>query len=358
VRLAILTSRIRVEEKLLIEALRRRAIAFDIIDDGELLLDLSRPDEQWREYDAVLYRSLSQSRGLAVLHVLEHWGIRVCNSAAVTATCNDKLLTTLALLRAEIPVPQTLLAFDTQVTIRGIEALGYPVVLKPTSGSWGRLLARINDRDAAEAVLEHQETLGSYQHHIHYVQEYIAKQQRDIRAFVVGERTICAIYRTSEHWVTNTARGAVASNCPVTPELESLCARAAQAVGGGILAVDLLEDPQRGLLVNEINATMEFRNSIAPTGVDIPNEMIDYVFSGVTIGTEGDASVPTPHPHCRDKDIRTDETIGHVGDASVPTPHPHHSRPYGLAGIEGDASVPTPHPHYSRPYGLQEEVVR
>ena len=280
-RLAILTSRIRVEERLLIDALRQRAIAFDIVDDGELLLDLSYPDERWREYDAVLCRSMSQSRGLAMLHVLEHWGVRVYNPATVTATCNDKLLTTLALLRAGIPTPHTMLAFDSQVAIKGMDMLGYPVVLKPTSGSWGRLLARINDRDAAEAVLEHRETLGSYQHHIHYIQEYIAKPQRDIRAFVVGERTICAIYRTSEHWVTNTARGAVASNCPVTPELDSLCVRAAQAVGGGILAIDVLEDERCGLLVNEINATMEFRNSIAPTGVDIPNAMLDYVLSCV-----------------------------------------------------------------------------
>ena len=280
-RLAILTSRIRVEERLLIDALRQRAIAFDIVDDGELLLDLSHPDERWREYDAVLCRSMSQSRGLAMLHVLEHWGVRVYNPATVTATCNDKLLTTLALLRAGIPTPHTMLAFDSQVAIKGMDMLSYPVVLKPTSGSWGRLLARINDRDAAEAVLEHRETLGSYQHHIHYIQEYIAKPQRDIRAFVVGERTICAIYRTSEHWVTNTARGAVASNCPVTPELDSLCVRAAQAVGGGILAIDVLEDERRGLLVNEINATMEFRNSIAPTGVDIPNAMLDYVLSCV-----------------------------------------------------------------------------
>ena len=280
-RLAILTSRIRVEERLLIDALRQRAIAFDIVDDGELLLDLSHPDERWREYDAVLCRSMSQSRGLAMLHVLEHWGVRVYNPATVTATCNDKLLTTLALLRAGIPTPHTMLAFDSQVAMKGMDMLSYPVVLKPTSGSWGRLLARVNDRDAAEAVLEHRETLGSYQHHIHYIQEYIAKPQRDIRAFVVGERTICAIYRTSEHWVTNTARGAVASNCPVTPELDSLCMRAAHAVGEGILAIDVLEDERRGLLVNEINATMEFRNSIAPTGVDIPNEMLEYVLSGV-----------------------------------------------------------------------------
>jgi len=278
-RLAILASRIRVEEKLLVEALRQRAVAFDIIDDEELLLDLAQPDERWQQYDAVLCRSLSQSRALAVMYVLEHWGIPVHNSAATTATCNDKLLTTLALLRAHVPVPRTMLAFAANSAVQGIETLGYPAVLKPVTGSWGRLLARVNDRDAAEAVLEHQETLGSYQHHIHYIQQYISKPQRDIRAFVIGDRTVCAIYRTSEHWVTNTARGAVASNCPVTPELDQLCTRAAQAVGGGILAIDLLEDPGQGLLINEINATMEFRNSIAPTGVDIPGLMLDYVLS-------------------------------------------------------------------------------
>ena len=283
-RLAILTSRIRVEEKLLIEALKRRTVAFDVIDDGDLLLDLACPDERWSGYDAVLCRSVSQSRGLALLSVLEHWGIPVFNPASVTATCNDKLITTLALLRAGIPTPRTLLAFAPETTLRGIEMLGYPAVLKPTTGSWGRLLARVNDGDAAEAILEHQETLGSYQHHIHYVQEYIDKPQRDIRAFVVGDRTICAIYRNSDHWITNTARGAVASNCPVTAELDSLCTRAARAVGGGILAIDVLEDRERGLLVNEINATMEFRNSIAPTGVNIPDAMLDYILENAYQG--------------------------------------------------------------------------
>ncbi len=282
--IALLTSRIRVEEKLLIEALERRNVTYDIIDDGELLLDLARPDPRWQNYDAVLCRSMSQSRGLAVLHILEHWGIPVFNSAAVTETCNDKLLTTLALLHTRIPTPRTLIAFDAPNAVRGIETLGYPAVLKPVTGSWGRLLARINDRDAAEAVLEHQETLGGYQHSTHYIQQYVDKPQRDIRAFVIGDQTICAIYRTSEHWVTNTARGAVSSNCPVTPELDELCVRAAGAVGGGILAVDVLEDAEHGFLVNEINATMEFRNSIAPTGVDIPGLMLQYVLSRVRVG--------------------------------------------------------------------------
>ncbi|HEX8220602.1 MAG TPA: lysine biosynthesis protein LysX [Chloroflexia bacterium] len=283
-RLGIIASRIRVEEKLLIGALEQRGVEYDIVDDGDLLLDLARADERWRRYDAVLCRSVSQSRGLALMYVLEHWGVPVFNPASVTATCNDKLLTTLALLRAGVPTPRTMIAFTPESAMQGIEALGYPAVLKPVTGSWGRLLARVNDRDAAEAVLEHQETLGSYQHHIRYIQEHVDKPGRDIRAFVVGDRTVCAIYRTSEHWVTNTARGAVATNCPVTDELNDLCVRAGRAVGGGILAVDVFEDGERGLIVNEINATMEFRNSIAPTGVDIPGAMLDYVLAHVPTG--------------------------------------------------------------------------
>ena len=154
--------------------------------------------------------------------------------------------------------------------------MGYPVVLKPAVGSWGRLLARINDRDAAEALLEHKVTLGSFHHGAFYIQEYVEKDGRDIRAFVVDGETICAIYRDSPHWITNTARGGRASNCPVTPELASISEAAAAAVGGGVVAVDLFETAQ-GLQVNEVNYTMEFRNSIDTTGVNIPARVVDYV---------------------------------------------------------------------------------
>jgi [lysine-biosynthesis-protein LysW]--L-2-aminoadipate ligase len=151
-------------------------------------------------------------------------------------------------------------------------------VLKPAVGSWGRLLSKINDRDAAETILEHKTVLGSYHHSIFFIQQYIEKKGRDIRAFVVGDTCIAAIYRSSDHWITNTARGARASNCPVTPDLAEICVNAARAVGGGVLAIDLFES-EHGLLVNEVNYTMEFRNSIDTTGVNIPDKVIDYVLS-------------------------------------------------------------------------------
>ncbi len=275
-RVAILASRIRVEEKHLLASLGQRGITPTLINDDELIFTIGSGP---LPYDVILERTVSTSRGLYALRILESMGNVVINRWHTANTCADKLLTTVALQEAGIPQPACRIAFTQEATLQAIEEMGYPVVLKPVIGSWGRLLSRINDRDAAETVLEHKEVLGSYQHSIFYVQEFIRKPGRDIRAFVVGDECICAIYRNSAHWITNTARGGKAENCPVTPELHEITVRAARAVGGGILAVDVLEAPERGLLVNEINHTMEFRNSIAPTGVDIPGRVVDYALA-------------------------------------------------------------------------------
>jgi [lysine-biosynthesis-protein LysW]---L-2-aminoadipate ligase len=272
-KIGVLCSRIRVEEKLLFEAFEHRRLQFDRIDDREVVFDLHQPS---LPYGVVLERCLHHSRALYALKVLNDWGIPTVNSYEVALTCGDKINTSAALVRAGVPSPRTLVAFTPESALRAIETLGYPVVLKPAIGSWGRLLAKISDRDAAEALLEHKETLGSYQHAIFYIQEYVDKPARDIRSFVVGDETIGAIYRESDHWITNTARGGRARNCPVTPEIDQLSRSAARAVGGGVLAIDILEH-QDGLLVSEVNYTMEFRNSIETTGVDIPGRIVDYV---------------------------------------------------------------------------------
>jgi [lysine-biosynthesis-protein LysW]--L-2-aminoadipate ligase len=289
-RIGILITHIRAEEKLLISAFQERGIEPDILLDRDLDFDITAGPEQpapsgiaWRDYDLVMERSVSTSRGLYTLAILNSWGVNTINRYETAATCADKLRTSIALAQEGIPQPPTRVAFEQDTTMQALDKLGYPSVFKPVTGSWGRLLARVNDRDAAEAIIEHRQTLGDYNHHTYYVQKYIDKPGRDIRAFVVGDRTICAIYRTSPHWITNTARGGQASNCPVTPELDELCHRAAQAVGGGVLAIDVLENSDGQLLINEVNHTMEFRNSSAPTGVNIPAEVVAYALSQVQV---------------------------------------------------------------------------
>ena len=272
-KIGVLCSLIRKEEKLLFDEFRRQDLPFDRIDDRELILDLHH--RQW-DYDVILERCINHSRALHTLKYFNDCSVKTVNTYEVASTCGDKLLTTLALIRDGVPTPRVSVAHTPESALQAIEQLGYPVVLKPAVGSWGRLLSKVNDRDAAEAILEHKQTLGSYHHSIFYIQEYVDKRGRDIRSFVVGDETICAIYRTSTHWITNTARGGIATNCPVTPELNEISVRAAKAVGGGVVAIDLFETPD-GLTVNEVNYTMEFRNSIDTTGVNIPAKVVDYI---------------------------------------------------------------------------------
>lgn len=273
-RIGVLCSRIRAEEKLLFTELERRGLTYTKIDDREQIFDLHTRSYP---YDVVLERCIQHSRALYILKILNDAGMPTVNNYEVALTCGDKFLTTQALIHAGVPTPRNLLAFTPESALAAMEQLGYPVVLKPVVGSWGRMVSKINDRDAAEAILEHRDVLGSYQHAIFYIQEYIVKPDRDIRTFVVGDECIAGIYRTSSHWITNTARGGIATNCPITPEIADLSLRAAQAVGGGVVAIDLLETQDGRLLVNEVNYTMEFRNSIDTTGVNIPARIIDYV---------------------------------------------------------------------------------
>ncbi len=275
IRVGFLHSLVRKEEKLLLgEFSRRKNVELVMLDDRELCFDLSSSPS----VDVVVERSINHSRALHALRLYQSLAVPCINSYEVSLTCGDKILTAVALRDQHIPQPALRIAFTETSALEAIEALGYPVVLKPAVGSWGRLLSKINDRDAAETILEHKTVLGSYHHSIFFIQKYIAKKGRDIRAFVIGDACIAAIYRSSEHWITNTARGATASNCPLTAELCELCIRAAQAVGGGVLAIDLFETDD-GLLVNEVNYTMEFRNSIDTTGVNIPARVIDYVLA-------------------------------------------------------------------------------
>lgn len=275
-KIGVLFSRVRVEEKWIFAAMERRGIDYERLDDRLIFFDLDHPDK-WSTFDAILERSISFNSGLYALRTLNAFGIPTVNTATVAEICGDKLTTSVMLTKAGVPQPHNLVAFSPESALEAIEGFGYPVVLKPVVGSWGRLLAKINDRDAAEAILEHKATLGSVQHSVFYIQEFIKKPGRDIRVILVGDKVLTGIYRKSAHWITNTARGGEGEICPITPEIEEISLNAAKAVGGGVLAIDLVEHPQRGLVVNEINHTMEFHTAQPTSGVDIADEIVNYV---------------------------------------------------------------------------------
>ncbi len=280
-RLGILCSRIRVEEKLIFKALKERGIEYARLDERHLALRL-QANGLVKDYDLIWCRAISHNRALYALNILNGWGIKTVNGYQVVLTCGDKVLTTTALIRHGVPTPHTVVAFSVDTALQAIEEMGYPVVLKPAQGSWGRLLSKVNDRETAEAVLKHKATLGGPVHSVFYIQEYVDKPSRDIRTLVVGDEVTYAMYRRSAHWITNTARGGEALPCPLSSEIKELSLAAAQAVGGGILAVDLLETDDGRLLVNEVNHTPEFHGAMQAIDVDIAGKMADYVLEQAT----------------------------------------------------------------------------
>ena len=272
VRLGIFYTIIRPEEKWILAAAETRGIPVERLDDGVMTFGLERPDGL---PDVVLNRSVSHTRSVYAARCFEHYGVPTVNRSAVVELAGDKVLSSLRLSEKGIPTPKTVVALSPEAAMAAIERVGYPAVLKPAVGSWGRLMAKVDNAEDAEQILEHKSALSSPIHSVFYVQEYVPKPGRDLRVFVVGDAAVAAMYRRSSDWRTNAARGASAEAAPLTPELTELALRASEAVGGGVLAVDLMESPE-GLVVHEVNPTPEFKALTAATGADIAGRIVDY----------------------------------------------------------------------------------
>jgi [lysine-biosynthesis-protein LysW]--L-2-aminoadipate ligase len=272
VELLVIYTRLRVEEKLLHQRAQELGVPSRLVDATHWVLggDLDVPSG-----GVALCRVISHGQNETIAQCLESRGIRVSNPPEVMARCGNKMLTALALDAEGIPQPRWRVALSPEGAMEAVEDLGFPAVLKPLCGSWGRLLAKVNDRDALEAVVEHKHQLG-VNHQTYFIQEYVEKGGFDVRAFVVGGRPVAAIRRSSPHWITNTARGGEASNVPVDVEMHRLLEGVQRAIGGDFLAVDLFRS-DRGWLVNEVNDGGEFKNSIGPTGVDIPGLIVRHL---------------------------------------------------------------------------------
>jgi [lysine-biosynthesis-protein LysW]--L-2-aminoadipate ligase len=272
-RLGVLVSHLREEEKLILAAAAARGIETRVLTDRTLALDLSGADAP--AVDLVLDRCVAHTRGGYALRAFEAWGVPTLNTSAAVSICDDKVAMSLAFARAGVPTLRTAMAFTVESALAIGERFGYPLVVKPVSGSWGRLLARANSPSALATILEQKRALGGHQHGVFYLQEYIAKPGRDIRAFIVGGEVLAASYRNAEHWVTNVARGAVSTPCPLTDDVVTLTRAAAEAVGAEIAGVDLVETAD-GLKVIEINSGAEFKGLKGTTTIPVADVIVDY----------------------------------------------------------------------------------
>jgi [lysine-biosynthesis-protein LysW]--L-2-aminoadipate ligase len=275
---------VRFEEKLIFEALERRKVRYTQLDTRQLTGELGRqPGLSGRPgtdppFDLALCREISHSRGYYACLLLQAAGITTVNQAEVIGICGDKFRSSAVLQAAGLPTPRTVLALTPEAAAGAAAELGFPVVIKPLTGSWGRLAAVLRDAAEAQAVLEHRAALASPQQHIIYLQEFIKKPDRDIRVLVAGQHVIGATYRYGDGWRTGAATGGRSQPCPLSDELKGLALAAATAVGGGVLGVDFVEGPA-GLYLLEVNHTPEFRGFQSAHGeaIDVADAIVSYL---------------------------------------------------------------------------------
>ena len=272
--ISILYDTIRWEEKALFDAGKKKGIDIEMVDCKNLFLNLNGSKEK---FGTVIQRCVSYYRSLHSTAALEGKGVNVINSLNTSIFAGNKLFTHMLLQKHGIPTPFSTVAFSEEAALEALESIGYPMVLKPTVGSWGRMIALLKDRDSAEGIMESRERMYPI-YQVYYLEEFVNRPPRDIRAIMVGDRVVAAIYRYSgeDRWKTNMALGGRAEQCKVTKDLEDICVKAKNAVQGQIVGVDLMESKERGLVVHEVNNTTEYKNTVRVTGVDVPALMIDY----------------------------------------------------------------------------------
>lgn len=276
VKLGIVYEVVRWEEKALIEAARELGLEVEPIHLHSVYLPIG--GNSGYNVDIALQRAISHAVALNSTIAFESMGIRVINGSLPTAIAMNKLWTARVLVSKGIKIPRTIITFDYEPSVKAVEALGgYPVVMKPIDGSWGRLISLVRDQEELRTLLEHKDFIPNPVMRINMIQEFVKKPGRDIRVFVIGDEAPVAIYRVSDHWITNTARGGVALPAKVDSELEEIAIKTAKAIGGEFLGIDVFEDPERGYLVNEINAIPEFKNTVRVTGYRIHVKVVEYV---------------------------------------------------------------------------------
>lgn len=276
-RIGLVIDRIRLDEKLIIKAAEKLGVEVEIMDVSKVFFNITSLDiKPFNDVDIFLQRCVSTLKGLYITKILEEYGFDVVNSYNTSSNCIDKVKSSILFAKNNIPTPETILAFAEEGGLEALKHIGFPAILKPIMGSWARLVAKINDFDAAKSIFEDRKEMGVW-YSIFYLQRYINKPGRDIRSMVIGDKVVAAIYRVNQNdWRTNTARGGTAVSCKVTPSLEELSLKAAEAVGGGILGVDLMEDGDH-LVVHEANHSPEFKNIQRVTGKDIALEIVRYL---------------------------------------------------------------------------------
>ncbi len=277
-RISLIYDIIRWEERSIIKALNDKNVDVSLIDVKNMNLDLK--DNNYDFGDISLQRSTGYYRNLHSTAYVEFTGNKIVNNFNSTVITGNKMFTSLMLSKNSIKIPKTFVSFNKETFLKSFSGdFNNKAVTKPVTGSWGRMISLLNDYYAAMDVSEYKDYMYPL-YQINYTQEFINGFNRDLRVFVVNDNVVAGIYRYNapDDWRTNTALGGRAEKLEITPEIEEIALKSAEAVGPGIYGIDILESKE-GYFVNEINGNTEFKNTVPVTGINIPDYIADYLIS-------------------------------------------------------------------------------
>jgi len=280
-KISIVFDRVRAEEKMLQKEAEQ--LGHDTASIDAKITQFSTESKK-SDYDfgnVVLERCVSYFRGLHFTACLEFLDIPVINTFEVANNCGNKMLTSLLLSKHNVPTPKTYFSFSAEAARENLDKVGYPLVIKPIIGSWGRSVVPLKDKDTVDALFEIRELVDGPHDRIFYLQEMVKRPPQDIRAIIVGDQVVAAMYRKSLGFKTNIALGADPELYKITKEFEDLCCKASKAVGGGILGIDMMEDEKRGLVVHEVNNTVEFKGLAKVATKNIPKTMVEFAVNSI-----------------------------------------------------------------------------
>lgn len=234
------------------------------------------------DLDVLLARSSSLTRSMYVAYLAEASGVAVVNSYTAQKICGDKALCSTLLSKAKIPTPNVLLAFSPKAALAAVEKMGYPCVIKPPVGSWGRMVCKITDKHAADAVISLKDSLGSYTDKVYYVQQYVDKPARDIRVFVVGGETVYSVYRHASHedmFVTNLNAGAISEEFQLPADMAEVVSKVSDVLGLGIYGIDIVEEKSGGFSVLEVNHAPEFSKAVKNKIPQVADKIVQFALA-------------------------------------------------------------------------------
>lgn len=263
----------RLEEKLILEELRRSGLSFR-------LTNAKYTPMRWGERPAAvsLVRTISMQRAAYSAAIRESSGVRAINSLDSILVAGDKILTLSRLWRAGIPFPETIIALNGEAAERAGRLVEFPVIDKPPIGSWGRLVSLVKDPQSFRSIIEHRELYQSQVLKTHLIQRYISSGSRDLRILVLGEEVLGAIWRSAADgdWRSNVARGGLVEAAELEEDLRELALKVSSVIGGEFISVDVFEE-DGSFLVNEVNGVPEFKGFMEATGINVPGKLVEYV---------------------------------------------------------------------------------